>query len=670
MTVHWQRYGWALATTLICTAAAFAMYPYFELANLVMVYVLGSTIAGVRFGRGPATVAAVANVLAFDFFFVPPRYTFSVSDFEYLVTFGVMLTVTLVIANLMASVRQQTRVAGARQRRTALLYAMSRELAATRGVTNMAQVAVRHVAEVFDCKAVVLLPDRNGRLHFPLEAPLEGSFVKADLSIAQWVVDHGKRAGLGSDTLPAAPALYVPLSDARQRLGVLAVLPENRRRILLPEQRHLLETFAGQLGLAMERALLAEQAEAARVDAETESLRNTLLASISHDLRTPLAVIAGASSTLAEHADDLDAASRTALARSIETKARDMSELVSNVLDLMRFESGQIALRRDWDTLDDLIGSALARVEERLSRYPVRVDLPSDLPAVHVDADLIVQTLANLLDNVAKYTPPGTAVHICAREDDDWVQVTVDDEGPGLPTLGRERLFDKFQRGRDEGTVVGAGLGLAICRAIVQAHGGEIRCRRPSGRRRALSVHAADPGSHAMTQAMHQILIIEDDASIRGVLRVLLQRGALSRHRSGNRCPCRDRSAKPQAGPAAGGPRLAGRRRTEGHSEHPHVVARAHSRAVGADDGDAEDRCTRRGRRRLRRETVQRTGIARARAGSTAAQRTRQRATAGAATRRDQRRSGRGDRPEREMPRFISRRSNTEYWRPWRVKPA
>lgn len=480
--IHWQRYGWALATTLICTAIAFAMYPYFELTNIVMAYVLGSTIAGVRFGRGPAIVAAVANVLAFDFCFVPPLYTFSIADFQYLVTFVVMLTVTMVIANLMASVRQQTRVAGARERRTSLLYAMSRELAATRGVTNMAQVAVRHVAEVFDCKAVVLLPDANGRLRYPLESPIEGSFVKADLSIAQWVVDHGKRAGLGSDTLPAAPALYVPLSDERQRLGVLAVLPENRRRILLPEQRHLLETFAGQLGLAMERAQLAEQAETARVAAETESLRNTLLASISHDLRTPLAVIAGASSTLAEHAHDLDEASRTSLARSIETKARDMSELVSNVLDLMRFESGQLALRRDWETLDDLVGAALGRLDERLREHAVTVDIPADLPALHVDADLIVQAFANLLDNVAKYTPPGTRVQISAQDADDRVQITLDDAGPGLPPTGRDRLFDKFQRGREEGTVAGAGLGLAICRAIVRAHGGEIQAGdRPGG---------------------------------------------------------------------------------------------------------------------------------------------------------------------------------------------
>lgn len=480
--VHWQRYAWALATTLVCTLVASAMYPYFEPTNIVMAYVLGSTIAGIKFGRGPAIVAAVANVFAFDFCFVPPRFTFSVADFQYIVTFIVMLVVTLVIANLMASVRQQTRVAGARERRTALLYAMSRELAATRGVSSMARVAVRHVTEVFDCKAVVLLPDENGRLHYPREAPIDGSFMKADLSIAQWVVDHGKRAGLGSDTLPAAPALYVPLSDESHRLGVLAVLPENRRRVQLPEQRHLLETFAGQLGLAMERARLAEQAEAALVAAETESLRNTLLASISHDLRTPLAVIAGASSTLAGHAHDLDEEARTALARSIEVKARDMSELVSNVLDLMRFEAGQIVLRRDWETLDDLVGSALARAEDRLATHRVDLDIPADLPPLHVDANLVVQTFVNLLDNVEKYTPAGTAVRITARAEDDVVRVTVDDEGPGLPRAERARLFDKFQRGRDEGTVVGAGLGLAICRAIVRAHGSEIVASdRPGG---------------------------------------------------------------------------------------------------------------------------------------------------------------------------------------------
>jgi two-component system sensor histidine kinase KdpD len=477
----WLRYAWAVAISLICTAVAWPMHGHFELSNLVMIYLLGVTVAGLRLGRGPSVFTAVLNVAAFDLFFVEPRLTFSVADAEYVVTFAVMLTVALVIATLMANIRQQTRVAGARERRTALLYAMSRELAATRGLSTMARVAVRHVAEVFECRAVVLLPDEHGKLRHPQEGASEASFRGADLAVAQWVIDHGRRAGLGSDTLAAAPALYLPLGAGTPCLGVLAVLPSNRRRVLLPEQRHLLETFAGQIALALERARLAEIAEAARVAAQSESLRNTLLASISHDLRTPLAVMAGAGSALADHGETLDKARRKALARSIATKAREMSELVSNVLDLMRFESGQISLRRDWETLDDLVGTALDQLDERLRDRAVDVRLPADLPAVHVDAALVVQVLRNLLDNAAKYTPPGSAIHVTATADDPFVRITVDDEGPGLPAGDPARLFDKFQRGHEEGTVVGVGLGLAICRAIVQAHGGTIEARNRAG---------------------------------------------------------------------------------------------------------------------------------------------------------------------------------------------
>jgi two-component system sensor histidine kinase KdpD len=480
--IRWERVLWALLTTLICSLVAFVMYPHFELVNLAMIYLLGVVIAGLRLGRVPSVVTAIANVIAFDFCFVPPRFSLAVTDAQYLVTFGTMLTVALVIANLMASVRQQTRVAGARERRTALLYAMSRELTATRGLTSMAQVAVRHVAEVFQCRAVVLLPDSDGKLHRPRDAPLEQSFKGADLAVAQWVADHGQRAGLGSDTLAAASALYVPLGDERRPLGVLAVLPTNPRRVLLPEQRHLLETFASQIGLALERARLAEGAEASRVAAEGESVRNTLLASISHDLRTPLAVIAGAGSTLAQAGSTLDEATRIALARSIETKAREMTDLVSNVLDLTRFEAGRMELRLDWQTLDDLVGSALHSLDDRLHAYPIDVQIPADLPPVHVDATLVVQVFTNLLDNIIKYTPPGTPVRISAATDGAFVRVTVDDSGPGLPLGNPQRLFDKFQRGSEEGAVVGVGLGLAICRAIVRAHGGEIEARaRPGG---------------------------------------------------------------------------------------------------------------------------------------------------------------------------------------------
>jgi len=496
--IHWNRYLWALATTLVCTAVAFALYPRIELANLVMVYLLGVTVAGLRFGRGPAVLTAVLNVAAFDFFFVPPRFNFAIADVQYLVTFAVMLIVALVIANLVASVRQQTRVAGARERRTALLYAMSRELAATRGISSMARLAVRHVAEVFQCQAVVLLPEGgSSELHYPPEAPLESSFRGADLAVAQWVTDHGRRAGLGTDTLPAATGLYVPLGDESRRLGVLAVLPANPRRVLLPEQRHLLETFAGQIGLALERARLAEAAEQASLAAEKESLRNTLLASISHDLRTPLAVIAGAGSTLAEHPDTLDAGTKLMLARAIETKAREMSELVSNVLDLMRFESGTVDLRRDWQTLDDLVGTALRNLDTRLGQHPVELRIPADLPPIYVDATLIVQVFVNLFDNVAKYTPAGTHVWVSAAADGPLVRVRVEDDGPGLPLGDPSRLFDKFQRGQGEGSIVGVGLGLAICRAIIRAHGGEITAQaRPEGGARfefTLPARRSDP---------------------------------------------------------------------------------------------------------------------------------------------------------------------------------
>jgi two-component system sensor histidine kinase KdpD len=213
-------------------------------------------------------LTAVLTVIGFDFFFVPPRFTFAVSDVQFVLTFAVMLIVALVIATLMARVRQQTRVAGARERRTALLYAMSRELAATRDSGGMARLAVKHVAEVFDCECVVLLPDAAGRLRYPAEIPMDGSFRSADLAVAQWVVDHGRRAGLGTDTLPAAPALYVPLGEGGRSMGVLAVKPRNPRRVLLPEQRHLLETFGGKFGLALVRAGLAETDASSLIAAE------------------------------------------------------------------------------------------------------------------------------------------------------------------------------------------------------------------------------------------------------------------------------------------------------------------------------------------------------------------------------------------------------------------
>ena len=479
--IKWSYYWSAVGITVASTLLAALMYPHLELTNLVMVYLLGTTIAALRLGRGPASLAALTSVIAFDFFFVPPRFSFAVSNFEYVVTFAVMLAVALIIAGLAASVRAQTRVAGARERRTALLYGMSRELAANRGLEDLAKVAVKHVAETFASKAVVLIPDGSGRLHHPQSAPLPGSLQRADLSVAQWVLDHGVPAGLGTDTLPANVAQYLPLAATTKTLGVLAVAPSQRRRLLLPEQRHLLETFAGQIALAIERAGLADEAETARVTAETESLRNTLLASISHDLRTPLAAIAGASSALNDPLMNFDAAARRTLTASIESKANEMSEIISNVLELMRLESGHVALQRDWQTLEELLEAVLSRCRARLAGHRIVDRVPSGLPPVYVDGQLILQVFTNLLENVAKHTPAGTCVTISAAIDGDMVRVYIDDDGPGFSVDDPELLFAKFHRGKDEGTAGGAGLGLTICRAIINAHGGNIVAERLDG---------------------------------------------------------------------------------------------------------------------------------------------------------------------------------------------
>jgi two-component system sensor histidine kinase KdpD len=479
---NWATYWAALGISLACTAIAAVMYSYFALTNLVMVYLLGATFAALKLGRGPASVAAVANVVAFDFFFVPPRYSFAVADFQYVVTFAVMLTVALIIATLVASVRAQTRVAGARERRTALLYGMSRELVSTRDLETLARVAVKHVAETFASRAVVLVPDPDGRLQRPTSPALAGSLLGADLSVAQWVYDKGAPAGLGTHTLPGTSAQYLPLLASQQVLGVLVVEPMQRRRLLLPEQRHLLETFAGQIALALERARLQEETERARVTAETEGVRNTLLASISHDLRTPLAVITSASSALSDPLSAFDAEARRSLSAQIEAKSREMADIITNVLDLMRLESNQFPLRRANVSIEDLVNAARQRLGVRLDDHPLEVRLPPNLPPVQVDGSLVLQVFTNLLENVAKYTPAGTEVTIAAAVEDAFLRVSIEDTGPGLPPGDLERLFAKFHRGRDESNAGGAGLGLSICRAIVAAHGGHIDAsQRPGG---------------------------------------------------------------------------------------------------------------------------------------------------------------------------------------------
>jgi len=494
---RWPRYLLAIAATLTATGLCFFFYAYFPQlgqANLVMVYLLSSALVAVYGGRRAAALSSVLGVLAFDFLFVPPRYSFAVTDVQYLLTFAIMLGVALIIGNLNASVRLQARVAGHRERRTALLYAMTRQLSLTRGRDEMAGVAASHVSQVFESRTVVLFADEHGRVVYPRAAPREHSFRDAELGLAQWVFDHNKPAGLGTDTLSGAAGLYLPLSGGDRVFGVLGVLPRNARRVTLPEQFRLLETFAAQIGLALQRVDFAAHAQAAEVRAETEAIRNALLASISHDLRTPLATIAGGAATLAGNLDALSDTDRRALANSVSEEAMRMSERITTLLDLVRLETGAIQPRFAAYELAELVGTVLHRLDARLRAHRVRIELPENLPLLQVDGRLIEQVLENLLDNASKYTPAGSEIRISARALTRQVEVSIEDDGPGLPGSDPEILFEKFQRGSPERSDGGIGLGLAICRTIVRLHGGRIWAenRAPRGAAFRFSVPQSD----------------------------------------------------------------------------------------------------------------------------------------------------------------------------------
>jgi two-component system sensor histidine kinase KdpD len=467
------HYLWSATAVLVCTLICGAMLGRFDRSNLVMVYLLGVAFVASRHGRGPSAMAALLSVAAFDFFFVPPYMTFAVSDSQYLVIFGVMLLVSLLISTLAVRVRAQAEAARHREQRTQVLYAMSRELAATRTVEEVARVASRHVSDTVSGPAAVFVPAPDGRLSAAGgPAPMDDSRERA---VAQWVFDHGRMAGLGTDTLPGASALYMPLQGTESVLGVLGIRPDAALLPLRPDQIDLLEALSRQATSSLERARLAEEAQQARVAMEAERLRSTLLSSVSHDLRTPLATITGAASSLLQDAS-LGEDARRELEEAIQEEAGRLNRLVTNLLDMTRLESGSLRLNRDWHSLEELVGSALARLEPGLKGRPVHVSVPADLPLVPVDGVLIEQALVNLVDNAVKYTDAASPITIGAKAADGTLTVEVADEGPGLPPGAEERVFEKFYRAASGPR--GFGLGLPICRAIVTAHGGTIRAER------------------------------------------------------------------------------------------------------------------------------------------------------------------------------------------------
>lgn len=473
------RYAGALALSAAATLAAFPLHRLFDLSNIVMLLMLAVVGVALLFGRGPAVLAAIVNVLAFDFFFVPPRFTLAVSDAPYLFTFVVMLIVGLVVGQLTARLGHQARFASRGEERARHLFEMARDLSAALAPEQVIEIGERYVMAAKSGRAAVLMLDDDETLR-PIAPGTSRPTV--DMAIARWCVDHAEPAGIGTDTLPAAGALYLPLKAPVRTRGVLVVQPDNPDQMMTPEHRRLLETFAALIAIALERVHFVAVAQRTLLDMESERLRNSLLAALSHDLRTPLTALVGLSETLAQEiARGAGVATGEAKALAIRDQARRTARLVDNLLEMARLQAGRVDIRRDWQSIEELVGSALAALEPALAGRSVDVDLPPDLPLVACDGPLIERVLVNLLENATKYTPAGSPIRVGARVDEGGIELMVEDRGPGVPP-GRERaIFEKFTRGVPESAVSGVGLGLAICRAIVEAHGGTIRVEQREG---------------------------------------------------------------------------------------------------------------------------------------------------------------------------------------------
>jgi two-component system, OmpR family, sensor histidine kinase KdpD len=473
------RYLWAAVACVAVTLMSIPLAERFDRSNIVAIFILTVVLVAVRFGRGAAAFAAVLSVCSFDFFFVPPRFSFAVSDVQYFLTFFIMLAVGLITGQLTAGLRFQARVASHREERAGSLYEIARDLSGAVQIDQVVRISDESIERTFRASAALLLPNADGQL--TAASSRADTTLNVDTGIAQWAFDKGQPAGFSTDTLPGSEVLYIPLRAPTRARGVLAVKAHNRRLLHIPEQRQLLDTFAALIAIALERVHYVEVAQDALVRMESERLRNSLLAALSHDLRTPLTVLVGLAESLTLTKPPLSAAQLES-AEAIQDEARRMSTLVSNLLDMARIESGAVKLNLQWQPLEEVVGSALNALHGMLQQHRVEVQLPRDLPLVRFDALLIERVLVNLLENAAKYTPPGTTITLAAEIIGDMLSVSVSDDGPGLPVGREEAVFQKFTRGERESATPGVGLGLAICRAIVESHHGKIiATHRPGG---------------------------------------------------------------------------------------------------------------------------------------------------------------------------------------------
>jgi two-component system sensor histidine kinase KdpD len=489
-------YAFALGTAALCTGLAWTMSPLVAEANLIMVYLLGVMLVAIRYGNRPALLASALGVLAFGLFFVPPPFSLATDDTRYFVTLAAMLLAAIVIGSLAARLRQARLLAQQREERTRRLYALSQTYASTVSVNGVLAAAAQHLEALFVGRVVVLLPAQ------PSQSASSGERARsmlaagaacptAEVGVAQWVYEHGNPAGAGTGTLPGARGVYVPLVGARGRVGVLGLYPARPGCALSAEQFELLQACANQTALAIERALLAEAVQRSEVEAASEQARRALLASVSHDLRTPLAIVMGSLSSILERHATLEPATREQLVATAYGEAARLDHLVDQLLAMTRLEAGSVPLQLEWQTVEEIIGAALGQLDEQLAGHPVAVVVPPGLPLVPMDGRLVTQVVAQLLENALAYTPPATAIRVHTGLVHDRralpagerngspashgpaVLIEVSDAGLGLPPGDEARVFEKFYRGSGV-QQRGAGLGLAICQGIVNAHGGVI----------------------------------------------------------------------------------------------------------------------------------------------------------------------------------------------------
>jgi two-component system sensor histidine kinase KdpD len=469
----------ALVMSALATLIALLVFGREQLADAVMVFLLGVIVISARFSLGASIAAALVSVAAFDFVFIPPYLTFDIQDFRHGVTFFVMLLVAIVISTLTQRIRNQARFARAGEARTAALYALSRELSGARSAERVIEVAARQLERVFASQIAIFTPGPSAALARVYASPQLTAASEHEDGVTQWVWAQRREAGLGTDTLPGSQGLHLPLMASGGPVGVVSVYPMRRAGFDDLELRRQLDTFADQFAMALERARLAEETEHTRVQVETERLRSALLSSVSHDLRTPLAVITGAASTLALGGLRADEHERSELAQTIFEEAQRLNQLIKNLLDMTRLDSGAVTIKKDWVPLEEVVGAALNHLDARLGEREVVVELAPDLPLLAFDASLIELVFINLIENACKYGqgPIGITATLAPHE----VLVEVNDRGPGIPPGQEQLIFEKFQRARPEHNARGSGLGLSICRAIVAAHGGRIWAYNRSG---------------------------------------------------------------------------------------------------------------------------------------------------------------------------------------------